>query len=50
MKDLVNLKKAFLWLDTNKDRLIEYDLRKLADINILDLPVLEENVKAVINF
>ena len=50
MKDLVNLKKAFLSLDTNKDGLIEYDLNKLEDINKFDLPVQEPNGKSIINF
>ena len=50
MKDLVNLKKAFLSLDTNKDGLIEYDLKKLGDINKFDLPVQETNSKTIINF
>ena len=38
MRDSVNLKKAFLYLDTNKDGLIEYDLKKFGDINKFDLP------------
>ena len=38
MRDLVNLKKAFLSLDTNKDGFIEYDLKKLGGINKFDLP------------
>ena len=50
MRDLVNLKKAFLSLDTNKDGLIEYDLNKLEDINKFDLPVQEPNGKTIINF
>ena len=50
MKDLVNLKKAFLSLDTNKDGLIEYDLKKLCDINKFDLPIQEPNGKTIINF
>ena len=50
MKDLVNLKKAFLSLDTNRDGLIEYDTRKLEDINKFDLPVQEPNGKTIINF
>ena len=50
MRDLVNLKKAFLSLDTNKDGLIEYDLKKLGDINKFDLPVQEPNGKTIINF
>ena len=50
MRDLVNLKKAFLSLDTNKDGLIEYDIKKLGDINKFDLPVQEPNGKTVINF
>ena len=50
MKDLVNLKKAFLSLDTNRDGLIEYDIKKLGDINKFDLPVQEPNGKTIINF
>ena len=50
MRDLVNLKKAFLSLDTNKDGFIEYDLKKLGDINKFDLPVQEPNGKTIINF
>ena len=49
MKDLVNLKKAFLHLDTNDDGLIEYDIKKLDDINKFDLPVDEPNGKTIIN-
>ena len=44
MRDLINLKKAFLSLDTNKDGLIEYDINKF------DLPVQEPNGKTIINF
>ena len=50
MRDLVNLKKAFLSLDTNRDGLIEYDTQKLGDINKFDLPVQEPNGKTIINF
>ena len=50
MRDLVNLKKAFLSLDTNKDGLIDYDLKTLGDINKFDLPVQEPNGKTIINF
>ena len=50
MRDLVNLKKAFISLDTNKDGLIEYDTKKITDIDKYDLPVLEPNGKTVINF
>ena len=50
MKDLINLKKAFLSLDTNKDGLIEYDINKLDDINKFDLPVQEPNGKTILNF
>ena len=49
MKDLVNLKKAFLHLDSNQDGLIEYDIKKLDDINKFDLPVDEPNGKTIIN-
>ena len=50
MRDLVNLKKAFLSLDTNRDGLIEYDTQKLGDTNKFDLPVQEPNGKTIINF
>ena len=50
MRDLVNLKKAFISLDTNKDGLIEYDTKKITDIDKYDLPVLEPNGKTIINF
>ena len=50
MRDLINLKKAFISLDTNKDGLIEYDINKLGDINKFDLPVQEPNGKTIINF
>ena len=50
MRDLINLKKAFLSLDTNKDGLIEYDVKKLEDINKFDLPVQEPNGKTILNF
>ena len=50
MKDLVNLKKAFLSLDTNNDGLIEYDIKKLGDINKFDLPIQEPNGKTILNF
>ena len=50
MRDLKNLKKAFLSLDTNKDGLIEYDVKKLEDINKFDLPVQETNDKTILNF
>ena len=50
MRDLVNLKKAFLSLDTNRDGLIEYDIKKLGDINKFDLPIQEPNGKTIINF
>ena len=50
MKDLINLKKAFLSLDTNKDGLIEYDINKLDDINKFDLPVQEPNGKTILSF
>ena len=50
MKDLINLRKAFLSLDTNKDGLIEYDINKLDDINKFDLPVQEPNGKTILNF
>ena len=49
MRDLVNLRNAFNHLDTNKDGLIEYDIRKLGDINKFDLPVEEPNGKTILN-
>ena len=50
MRDLINLKKAFLSLDTNCDGLIEYDFKNLEDINKFDLPVQEPNGKTILNF
>ena len=50
MRDLVNLKKAFLSLDTNKDGIIEYDINKLGDVNKFELPVQEPNGKTILNF
>ena len=50
MKDLINLKKAFISLDTNNDGLIEYDTKKLGDIKRFDLPLEEGNEKTIINF
>ena len=54
MKDLINLKKAFISLDTNRDGLIEYDTKKLGDIKRLEMPVArgedEGKDKTIINF
>ena len=50
MRDLINLKKAFLSLDTNKDGIIEYDINKLGDVNKFELPVQEPTGKTILNF
>ena len=45
MKDLINLKKAFLSLDEDFDRFIEYDVNKITELNKYDLPNEEGNKK-----
>ena len=50
MQDLVNLKKAFLSLDKDEDGKIEYDIKKITDIDKYDLPVEDENGKVIISF
>ena len=49
MTDLVNLKKAFLSLDEDCDGLIEYDVRKITELDKYDLPVIQQNSKIKIN-
>ena len=49
MQDLINLKKAFISLDTDSDGQIEYDVNKITELNKYNLPVLEGNKKVKIN-
>ena len=49
MSDLINLKKAFISLDEDSDGLIEYDVKKITELNKYDLPVSEGNKKVKIN-
>ena len=49
MHDLINLKKAFLSLDQDSDGLIEYDVKKITELNKYDLPISEGNKKVKIN-
>ena len=49
MNDLINLKKAFLSLDTDSDGLIQYDVNKITELNKYDLPISEGNKKVKIN-
>lgn len=49
MNDLINLKKAFISLDEDSDGLIEYDIKKITELNKYDLPVSEGNKKVIIN-
>ena len=49
MNDLINLKKAFLSLDQDSDGLIEYDVKKITELNKYDLPISEGNKKVKIN-
>lgn len=49
MTDLVNLKRAFLKLDEDGDGIIEYDTKKLTDIDKYELPTNDPNGKTKIN-
>ena len=49
MNDLINLKKAFISLDEDSDGLIEYDVKKITELNKYDLPISEGNKKVKIN-
>ena len=49
MQDLINLKKAFISLDTDSDGFIEYDVNKLTELDKYHLSVLEGNKKIKIN-
>ena len=49
MNDLINLKKAFISLDEDSDGLIEYDVKKITELNKYDLPIAEGNKKIKIN-
>ena len=50
MTDLINLKKAFISLDKDENGKIEYDIRKITDIDKYDLPVKDENGKVLISY
>jgi Ca2+-binding EF-hand superfamily protein len=50
MSDLINLKKAFISLDKDKNGKIEYDIRKITDIDKYDLPVKDDNEKVLISY
>ena len=50
MSDLINLKKAFISLDKDENGKIEYDIRKITDIDKYDLPVKDENGKVLISY
>ena len=50
MNDLINLKKAFISLDKDENGKIEYDIRKITDIDKYDLPVKDENGKVLISY
>ena len=49
MSDLINLKKAFISLDKDENGKIEYDIRKITDIDKYDLPVKDDNEKVLIS-
>ena len=49
ISDLINLKKAFMSLDDDSDGVIEYDVHKITELNIFDLPISEGNKKVKIN-
>ena len=49
MNDLINLKKAFISLDQDSDGLIEYDVKKITELNKYELPIEEGNKKIKIN-
>ena len=50
MNDLINLKKAFISLDKDNKGIIEYDTKKITDIDKYDLPVQDENGKVLITY
>ena len=49
MQDLVNLKKAFISLDTDSDGFIEYDVNKIRELDKYSLEVSEGNKKVKIS-
>ena len=49
MDDLKNLKKAFISLDEDSDGLIEYDTKKITELNKYNIPASDENKKVIIN-
>ena len=50
MNDLINLKKAFISLDKDENGKIEYDIRKITDIDKYDLPIKDDNEKVLISY
>ena len=50
MSDLINLKKAFISLDKDENGKIEYDIRKITDIDKYDLPIKDDNEKVLISY
>ena len=50
MNDLINLKKAFISLDKDENGKIEYDIRKITDIDKYALPVKDENGKVLLSY
>ena len=50
MEDLINIKKAFISLDTKNKGIIEYDIKKITDIAKYDLPIAEENGKVLLSY
>ena len=49
MCDLINLKKAFISLDQDSEGQVEYDVKKITELNKYDLPISEGNKKVKIN-
>ena len=49
MSDLINLKKAFISLDTDSDGFIEYDVNKIRELDKYSLKVSEGNKKVKIS-
>ena len=49
MSYLINLKKAFISLDKDENGKIEYDIRKITDIDKYDLPIKDDNEKVLIS-
>ena len=49
MNDLINLKKAFISLDTDSDGFIDYDVNKIRELDKYSLEVFEGNKKVKIS-